>query len=450
VPHPIRVVLDSPCGPVSGVEVTAVDSVDGLVANDDGQPVPATLEGTGAEDKAAVTTDESGVASFVWQPGFGTEMSAALDIFVDGSNEAPIRVTAQINPPGAKTPGVHITRLRFAIQPEEPFLNDSPVSVDLLTRGIMVELDGPVEQDSVRGKPVARVVLDLPWPVLTDGEFWSDTPIGFRRIELAGEVNADGPLIVWRPSDVASDWLTGQFPASLLKLEWNRAIRGRFIIDGWAIVSEDDPRLHLNGHPDARVKGSSPTRYALPTDDEIAGGVFDSWFWLSEKGDMGPEGPLDRREFVTLPSLVGMPRDAAEAEITRLGLTVGQVGFQIVLSGPLGVVTASNPPAGAKVEVGTPVGITVSTRIVLPVPQPQPLPLPGPVLPAVVVPDLTNMTRARAERLLADHGLVLDDVVEDSSPGIRRNTVLATDPPAGTEAQPGTPVVLRVSRGIGG
>jgi hypothetical protein len=65
----------------------------------------------------------------------------------------------------------------------------------------------------------------------------------------------------------------------------------------------------------------------------------------------------------------------------------------------------------------------------------------------IAVPDLARMTRARAERVLAESGLVLGETVEESSEVVRRNSVVRTEPAAGEELPVGSTVFVVVSTG---
>jgi hypothetical protein len=281
--HPVRVVLDSPCGPVVDSTVIATATDGALVAPArDGQPPPPTLVGTGATGIAEAATDVDGVASFWWQPNVDQRPSDVLSIAAKDPPAAPIIVTAHLGgagEAGARPGGVHVTELRFASGTD--FGNDDDVKVDELITGIMAFLDGPVVQASVRGKPVVRVLVDLPWPIEGDGHSWHPEPVGFRQVELGGEANADGPLIVWRPSERTQVWLLEGFRARVRELTPNAAVTAWFQIDGWAIVSESNPREHLNGHARSVVeRRGGRTRLALPTDDEVTGGQFVQWFHL--------------------------------------------------------------------------------------------------------------------------------------------------------------------------
>jgi hypothetical protein len=281
--HPVRVVLDSPCGPVveSTVIATATDGALVLPARP-GQDPPPTLSGTPASGVAEAVTDADGVASFWWQPNVDQRPSDVLSIAAKQPAAAPIVVTAHLGAAGeapGRPGGVHVTGLTFGDGGE--FRNDDDVKVDQLVSGIMVALDGPVVQASVQGKPVVRVALDLPWPLQGDGEFWHSEPVGFRRVEIAGEVNADGPLIVWKPLPRTQEWLLEGFRRRIREVAPNRMVTSWFEIDGWSVMSQRNPRQPLNGHATSAVeRRGGRTRLVLPTDDEVTGGQFVQWFRL--------------------------------------------------------------------------------------------------------------------------------------------------------------------------
>jgi hypothetical protein len=281
--HPVRVVLDSPCGPVveSTVTATATDGALVVPARPAEDP-PPTLAGTGAASVAEATTDADGVASFWWQPNVDQRPSDVLAIAAKEPPAAPIIVTAHLGAAGeavGRPGGVHVTGLRFSSGTE--FRNDDDVKVEELVTGIMVDLDSPVVQASVQGKPVVRLVLDLPWPVQGDGDFWGPEPIGFRKVELAGEANADGALIVWIPTERSHVWLLEFFRARIEEVMGGVPVTAWFEIDGWAVVSETNPHEHLNGHARTTVdRRGRRTRLVLPTDDDVTGGQFVQWFRL--------------------------------------------------------------------------------------------------------------------------------------------------------------------------
>ena len=279
--HPVRVVLDSPCGPLKGAAVIATATPGSpVVPAQAGVDPPPTLSNTPATPVAEGVTDADGVASFWWQPDVGQRPSDILTIVAKDAPAAPIIVTAHraAGGGGVRTGGVHVTRLTFGTQ--QQFVNDDDVKVDQLVSGIMAFLDAPVVQPSVQGKPVVRVTLDLPWPVEGDGGAWNDEPLGTRRVVLGGTANADGALIVWNPTQRCHDWLTGRFHDRLDRLAGAPSALARFEIDGWAVVSEQNRLQHLNGHAVTEVDAAGRTRLVLPTDDEVTGGQFVQWFRL--------------------------------------------------------------------------------------------------------------------------------------------------------------------------
>ncbi|MGC0273294.1 DUF6519 domain-containing protein [Pseudactinotalea sp. Z1739] len=286
VPREVRVVLDSPCGPLEGQAVSAEASERGLVVPaEPGEADPGSLSGTGATSSARARTGADGVAAFWWQPDVRKQPSDVLDIVSKGAEPAPIRVSAHraVQGGGGRPPGIHITHLHFGDGNE--FLNDEVVTLETLASGIMVELDAPVLQESVQGKPVARVEFDLPWPTEGEARFWSDQPVGFRATRLDGEVGTETAPIEWQPTEITRGWLLtfGErverlhrgFPEAVPK----GLVLARFIIDGWAIIGQDDPQVHLNTHANASSDGSH-TRLDLPTDDEVTGGQFVQWFYV--------------------------------------------------------------------------------------------------------------------------------------------------------------------------
>ena len=353
VPQPVRVVLDSPCGPVVGAVVAQAGADGRVVAAVEGERPPTTLERSRAEQTAEVETDSAGVARFWWQPGFGDGDSAVLQISTAKDAPAPIRVTAQLLPADGRTEGLHVTGLRFGNG--EDLLNDHGYSSERLAEGIDVELDGPVLPESVRDKPVVRVVLELPWPIESDGEVWSQEPVGYRAVELAAEVGTEGPLLLWRPADPTRRWLLEVLPTVLARRQRLRPLTARFVVDGWAVASAEDPERHLNGHAQTE-HSDGRTLLRLPTDDEIPGGTFTSWFRLEVEGRR-PQGP------VRVPNVVDQPLATARERLETDGLVLGQV------SGPnvrLSVVESSDPSADTEVPAGTPVNLTMRVRIVGP------------------------------------------------------------------------------------
>ena len=351
-PHPVRVRVDTPCGPFP-TKVIATAPGKGLVAHaDETQPTPTTLSGTGASDTVTAVTDADGVVALWWQPGFDGDSSDVLDVQADGV-PGLIKVTAHLATTGGRTPGLHIERLQLG--DEGVFLNEARLSGQRLATGFMVTIDGLVDPASVDGKPVVHVWLDLPWPIWADGG-WGDDPVGTRPVELAGEVSARKNVIVWEPAASTRKWVQDQLWAILsdVPAAFRDVVRGRVVIDGWAICGADDPDLHVNGHSRAAVVRGR-TLLAMPTDDEVAGGTFTQWFDLSQVVDADPD-----RNLIVLPDFRRMTRARVERELSELGLewseTVEESSDEIRRNSILG----TDPPPGELLEPGTPVTVRLS------------------------------------------------------------------------------------------
>ena len=361
VPQLVRVAVDSPCGPAR-VKVVAQASEQALVlAAQDGSSVPPSLTGTGAGPTDAVETDAAGVAAFVWQPAFKGGRSDVLTLTVDGLALAPVRVSAQLDVSVGGTLGMHVVETAF--RNGSTFENDAVVDVADLVSGIVITLDALVLPESVNGKPVGRVLMDLPWPTPPELDLWNDQSFGLHTVELVGELEARKNVILWR-SRLPLDSVLLRMRERLIGFENDQRlgspampVRMRFQLDGWAIIDADDPERHLNGHAVTQsVQGQTVLR--LPTTDEVAGGRFEMWFWFG--GDK-----------------------------------------------------------------------------------------PGPNFTRFRIEDFTGSTLTKITRLATDAGVPVT-VIEEDAPGIRKNTVLGTIPPSGTQLLPGQPLTIRVSRGVGG
>jgi serine/threonine-protein kinase len=135
-----------------------------------------------------------------------------------------------------------------------------------------------------------------------------------------------------------------------------------------------------------------------------------------------------RAAAVTVPVLVGLPEEEARlvAEGSKLTLEVaGSMSDPVVRPGS---VARQSPLAGAKLEAGSRVQVTISRGV------PRRLP------------NLVNLPRAVAEQRLAGLGLHVGAVRLERSAGLPDGTVVATEPPAGSTLAPGTSVELVLSQ----
>ncbi|MEZ0449715.1 DUF6519 domain-containing protein [Cellulomonas sp. ICMP 17802] len=348
--RPVRVAVTSPCGPVEGAKVTAgtAGGADGAVAvATGGGPAPATL---GGDTEATAVTGGDGIAEFWWQPQFADGRSALLDVRLEESDEPHAHVTSTLDL-GRGTRGLHITDL--LLSGRRQFRNDSRISGSVLARGFEIVLDGPVNPRSVAGKPVVHLTLALPWPWPGDGDVWSQTPVGTRTVELAGSLDPKENLLIWRPSDHTAEWLTAELWDVLLRAGWDNPVEGRLVVDSWAIQAAGDERgVPINGHAVAVMDGNR-TELVLPTDDAIAGGRYEQWFWLMQKA------PDER---VLLPEVVGLGRVAWRKALADVGVDLDTLDLetQVVAGVPKGRILSMDPPPGTPLEAGTRVRVVVS------------------------------------------------------------------------------------------
>lgn len=349
LPQPVRVIVDSPCGPFEGMPVNALATGGALVqAAEEGVTPPADLTGTG-DITADSMSGPGGGALFWWQPDVSSG-SDILEIRMPGEDlHDPITVVAQ--PGHGRRSGLHLLELRFGSS--EKFLNDEPVAVGDLVTGIEVVLDGFVDPGAVKGKPVLRVELELPWPAGRDGDAWSERPVGTRTVTLEGGSDAEERLLRWSPSDRAAVWLQEQLWSVLESLDLGNQVLGRFLLDGWALPSVEPEGLHVNTHADSEmVRGRTHLR--LPTDDEVTGGTFTQWFWLVQSAEVRPD-------FRVVPDVLGMTVARARAALAEAGITIREERREGVPGFPRGRVAVVEPAVGTELTDRDEVVLVIST-----------------------------------------------------------------------------------------
>ena len=129
-------------------------------------------------------------------------------------------------------------------------------------------------------------------------------------------------------------------------------------------------------------------------------------------------------EKVQVPTLIGLSRDAAIAEIQGAGLVVGEQKDQDSDS-PADTVISSDPNEGTLVKVGTVVNLVISTG-------------------EVNIPNVVGLTQASATSTLEAHGFDVQAVFQQttsSDPGI----VLSQTPAGDSTAPKGTTITITVS-----
>lgn len=137
-------------------------------------------------------------------------------------------------------------------------------------------------------------------------------------------------------------------------------------------------------------------------------------------------GPED----VEVPNLTGLTEDAASAELERAGLELGGVSTAESDAVAPGRVISQNPGRGATVARGSSVSIVLAIE-----PEPD----------TIGVPSVVGNFAADAQAKLSNLGFsVISDTATSSQPA---GVVISQTPPAGTEVERGSQVVITVSTG---
>ncbi|GAA1579195.1 hypothetical protein GCM10009678_72280 [Actinomadura kijaniata] len=281
LPEPVRVVVDTPHGPVAGVK---------LIAGAPAGAPPAELAGTFA--KAVVpnetrpdtlgmstsgVTGPDGSLGFWWQSAFTIPGdSAALEVrFADAAvTAAPVRVTAQLSPAvGARPVNVHIEKILWkTINPNtnektelEVGLESGSVSYQQLVKGFEVTLDEMITapEDSV------RVLLRMMWPA-------RERRFGYTWLELHSTVEISGKVISWNVfGGETGGWVGPWLKTGLWthfgddSLSVIDRLDCRLVIDGWAIRSAAAPERSLNCY--SQLIGG---KHRFPRDDATFANQF--------------------------------------------------------------------------------------------------------------------------------------------------------------------------------
>jgi len=133
---------------------------------------------------------------------------------------------------------------------------------------------------------------------------------------------------------------------------------------------------------------------------------------------------------VLVPGCSGRPQEEVADDLAQMDLVVGEVSMRPDDEVDEGLVVDCIPIEGTRVAAGSAVNLVISS---------------GPDEEGPTVPPCTG-TEEQVEKALQDVGLAMGVVIsqsDESDPG----TVLACDPPEGTEVEPGSVVDVVVSSG---
>ncbi|MFI0942298.1 Stk1 family PASTA domain-containing Ser/Thr kinase [Streptomyces sp. NPDC021020] len=134
-------------------------------------------------------------------------------------------------------------------------------------------------------------------------------------------------------------------------------------------------------------------------------------------------------QFTHVPGVLALPQAEAQHKLSAAGLDT-EVRKDYSLTVPRGSVISTDPAPGKRIRGNGTVTLTVSE---------------GPR--QVKVPDVSGHPLADAQQQLKDAGLVPGTVGRSFNDSVPQGSVIVTDPPAGREIAPGTPIAFTISRG---
>ncbi len=132
---------------------------------------------------------------------------------------------------------------------------------------------------------------------------------------------------------------------------------------------------------------------------------------------------------VFIPDLKGRSLRDAKFSLTRNGLNLGEVEYQISPGFPENTVMAQSVPANSRIKKGSSIGITMSL---------------GDGTGKVSVPDLIGKSVQEGQRLLAQKGLKVGNITYQNTPELVPNTILTQFPHPGDQVAMGQAIDLFV------
>lgn len=134
-------------------------------------------------------------------------------------------------------------------------------------------------------------------------------------------------------------------------------------------------------------------------------------------------------EPVTVPTIVGMTPENAQAEAKKYDLGIEKVG-EAPSEFPAGTICLQNPEAGTQVDKHTTIGYTVSTGS-----------------SELSIPDVVNRTASEAQQMLSDAGITNVSLEESASDSVAIGNVISVEPGVGSVVTANDTVTLTISTG---
>jgi hypothetical protein len=275
--RPVRVRVRSGCGDPTAAATVRFTVTGGAVAPD----------AAGLAAGALVTdvdTGADGLAACWWRLGNDVPVQG-LTATLRTADPAvgPVTFVAGVDRGSPFTGGLHVTGVVLdwtGLDQGVPVANDDLIAARDLAAGLAVVLDGRPQQETVDGKPVLTVTLDLPYP-FGDPEmaFWGGAVFGTTPLTLDGQVSlrdvAGVPAVAWAPTADGQAFLGKVFEV-MRDRKRGDVLLGRVTLAGRAVSAGD--RV-VNGLTLGRTAGGR-TEWTLPSVDDVRGADFTQWFRL--------------------------------------------------------------------------------------------------------------------------------------------------------------------------
>jgi len=308
-----------------------------------------------------------------------------------------------------------------------PFVADSPVAVAY--QHVREQPQAPSVYNPAVPEDVDRIVLhalakDREARYQTAAEFRADVEAARAGRRVAAPVASAGP------ATAATEYMAG--PAAAATQAVPPGVGTLLGTSGYGTTDDDYTPVDYQGEQsrrDLRHQEEPPRRwwtYALLALLVVAVLALVA-FGVSKM--LGGTGSTTTK--ITVPTtLVGVSQDLAKERIVAAGLTVGVVTQQSDDTVAEGDVISVSPVQGAAVAPGTPVDLVVSSGSA-----------------TVPVPNVAGMSQKDARDALQQAGNLSVGLVQIEDSAKPKDTVLRTDPKAGTDVQRGSAVTLVISSG---
>jgi hypothetical protein len=172
----------------------------------------------------------------------------------------------------------------------DDLLNDRPVPIEALAKGIQIDVDRPLDSSSVENKPTCFVTIEMPYPMTPhDQAFWGgpwhgEPPVvAFQPLVLSADARADEEALLWMPGGETLEWLD-LLLAMMEELRRGTRVLARLTAHGNFIWSQDDPTVFLDGDTFGRPADGWTDLLGRGegwmSGDGRRGGDLRMWFWL--------------------------------------------------------------------------------------------------------------------------------------------------------------------------